>query len=190
MARMIDLTNKKYGKLTVIKLTGERGPSGQIYWECKCDCGNIHVTSGESLRGGKSKSCGCARKTPPNKAGDREYAIKKQLYKTNVEKRSQRLGFDYNISLEDYIKLIEQPCFYCGIKDSNYATDRYNTKKNGRKTSDTIVYYNGIDRIDSSKGYVKGNVVTSCKYCNTAKNTMTQQEFKEWIVRVYEHYCK
>ena len=63
-------------------------------------------------------------------------------------------------------------------------------KKYGRKTSDTIVYCNGIDRIDSSKGYVKGNVVTSCKYCNTAKNTMTQQEFKEWIVRVYEHYCK
>lgn len=25
MARMIDLTNKKYGKLTVIKLTGEKG---------------------------------------------------------------------------------------------------------------------------------------------------------------------
>jgi len=190
LARMIDLTNKKYGKLTVIKLTGERGPSGQIYWECKCDCGNTHVTSGESLRGGKSKSCGCARKIPPNKVKDREYAIKKQLYKTNIEKRSRRLGLDYNISLEYYIKLIEQPCFYCGIKDSNCATDRFNTKKNGRKTSDTIVYYNGIDRINSGKGYVKGNVVTSCKYCNTAKNTMTQQEFKEWIVRVYEHYCK
>lgn len=52
--------------------------------------GNIHVTSGESLRGGKSKSCGCARKTPPNKAGDREYAIKKQLYKNSIEKKEVR----------------------------------------------------------------------------------------------------
>lgn len=30
MARMIDLTNKKYGKLTVIKLTGERGRSAPL----------------------------------------------------------------------------------------------------------------------------------------------------------------
>ena len=182
---MIDLTNKKYGKLTVIKLTGERGPSGQIYWECKCDCGNIHVTSGESLRGGKSKSCGCARKTPHNKVRDREYAIKKQLYKTNVEKRSQRLGFNYNISLEDYIKLIEQPCFYCGIKDSNYATDRYNTKKNGRKTSDTIVYYNGIDRIDSKKGYIPENIQWVYSKINLMKYTLSNKRFIELCTMVY-----
>ena len=35
--------------------------------ECKCDCGNSHITSGESIRSGKSKSCGCNRKNPPNK---------------------------------------------------------------------------------------------------------------------------
>jgi len=74
------------------------------------------------------------------------------------------------------------------LENSNYATDRFNTKENGRKTSDTIVYYNGIDRIDNLKGYLKNNIVPCCKFCNTAKSSMSQTEFKEWINRVYENY--
>lgn len=187
---MIDLTGKQFGKLKAIRLNGERGKSGQIYWECLCDCGNSHVTSGESLRSGKSKSCGCNRKKPHNKIKDRELAIKKYLFSTNIKKRSSRLGFSYNITFEDYVDLISKPCFYCGMKESNFANDRFNTKNNGRKTSDTTVYYNGVDRIDSNMGYIKGNVVPSCKYCNLAKNTMTQKEFKEWVTRVYNYSCK
>lgn len=187
---VINIIGKKFGKLTVVERLEEKGNRNQIKYKCQCDCGKIHTTTGESLRSAKSKSCGCLRLTPPNKLDNREMAIKKQLYKTNIENRSKKLKLDYDITLEDYIKMIEQPCFYCGIVNSNYATDRFNTKSNGKKTSDTIVFYNGIDRIDSEEGYLKTNIVTCCKYCNTAKNTMSQEEFKDWIKRVYEYYCK
>ena len=63
-------------------------------------------------------------------------------------------------------------------------------RKQKGKISDTVIKINGIDRIDSNKGYSFDNVVACCKYCNGAKNTMTQEEFKEWIKRVYEHYIK
>ena len=185
----IDLTGKRFGKLTALNIAVKRGNRGQLYWNCVCDCGNYHVVSGDCLRSGKSKSCGCARKNPPNKIDNREQAIVKQLYKSTIVKRSKLLGLDYNLTLDYYSKMIKQPCYYCGKAYSNYANDRFNSVKNGKKTSDTVVYYNGIDRIDSSTGYNKGNIVTCCKYCNTAKNTMTQEEFKEWIKRVYEHYC-
>lgn len=184
-----NIIGKRFGKLLVTKMLSERGKSNQIMYQCICDCGNKHITSGDSLRSGKSKSCGCNRLTPPNKVTDRVYAIKKQLYKTNIIKRSKSLGLDYNITLEDYIKLIEQPCHYCGLESSNYATDRYNTKANGKKTSDTVVHYNGIDRIDNSKGYTKDNTVACCKHCNIAKSTMTQDRFRDWVVKVYNHYC-
>lgn len=65
MGKFIDLTGKRFGKLTVIK-QGEShiDLSGKpiIYWDCKCDCGNTTSVRGVSLRSGRSKSCGCSQK--------------------------------------------------------------------------------------------------------------------------------
>ena len=60
--------------------------------------------------------------------------------------------------------------------------------KINKKLSDVILKCNGVDRINSNIGYTEENTVPCCKYCNTAKNTMTQNEFKMWIKRVYKHY--
>jgi 5-methylcytosine-specific restriction endonuclease McrA len=48
----------------------------------------------------------------------------------------------------------------------------------------------GVDRIDSSKAYTIDNIVTCCKHCNAAKGTLTADEFKAHIKRIYEHFCK
>lgn len=62
MGRRIDLTGQKFGKLTVIGVDNKRDLNGNIYWKCKCDCGNITVVNGRSLRTGGTKSCGCYKK--------------------------------------------------------------------------------------------------------------------------------
>lgn len=50
-----DLTNQKFGELTVLRyLDGG-------YWECQCSCGNITTVKTASLNSGKTKSCGCLR---------------------------------------------------------------------------------------------------------------------------------
>ena len=56
-----DLSGKKFGKLTVIKLA--KTPSGQAgaYWECRCDCGNKKIVRAATLKNGDTKSCGCAK---------------------------------------------------------------------------------------------------------------------------------
>jgi hypothetical protein len=46
--------------------------------------------------------------------------------------------------------------------------------------------YSGIDRIDSSIGYIEGNVVSCCSKCNTAKSDMPFDEFRVWAIRLYE----
>ena len=93
------------------------------------------------------------------------------------------------ISFELFTEMSMSNCYYCDIEPISKIFDR---KKNKDKTliSDEFVFVNGIDRINSNIGYVKENVVSCCKHCNTAKNTMNDSEFKEWIKRVYDHYVK
>lgn len=61
MPKLIDLTGKRYGKLTVLELVGKKNNSKEYYWKCKCDCGNICEVQGVSLRSGNTKSCGCGK---------------------------------------------------------------------------------------------------------------------------------
>lgn len=44
-----------------------------------------------------------------------------------------------------------------------------------------------IDRVDSSKGYIQGNVVLCCDTANMMKNTMSVTELKEWCRLVVAH---
>ena len=60
MGKFVDLTGKKFGKLTVIKRIENKGKL--IYWLCKCDCGNYVEVSGGNLKSNQVTSCGCARK--------------------------------------------------------------------------------------------------------------------------------
>ena len=82
--------------------------------------------------------------------------------------------------------LAKAPCKYCGLEHSKEIEDRLNESKKQKRLSDHILKCNGIDRVDSSKGYTKENSVTCCKHCNTAKNIMSDISFYKWIKRVYE----
>jgi hypothetical protein len=44
-----------------------------------------------------------------------------------------------------------------------------------------------IDRIDSSAGYVRGNVQFVCDVVNRMKQDLPQNEFFVWCRRVLEH---
>lgn len=59
MCKFIDMTNKKFGKLTVLELSHYDSKRKNFMWRCVCDCGNKIVSSGDVLRRGHVKSCGC-----------------------------------------------------------------------------------------------------------------------------------
>ena len=55
--QLIDLTGKEFGKWYVRRKVYKKGR--EWYWECICECGNEKILSGQVLRRGQSKSCGC-----------------------------------------------------------------------------------------------------------------------------------
>lgn len=67
MERVIDLTGKRFGKLTVECRVGSRG--SQPAWSCACDCGRKTIVIGPSLRYGATKSCGCLLRESSRKLG-------------------------------------------------------------------------------------------------------------------------
>lgn len=66
MARLIDITGQRFGRLLVLEQAKPArpvgNPSGYAYWRCICDCGAEPVVCGENLRRGAVKSCGCLRR--------------------------------------------------------------------------------------------------------------------------------
>ena len=58
MGEVIDLTGKRFGRLTVLRQATEK-QNNRICWVCICDCGKKVIISGQSLRSGATKSCGC-----------------------------------------------------------------------------------------------------------------------------------
>jgi hypothetical protein len=77
--KIIDLTGKKFNRLTIIGLSHQKG---NFYWDARCDCGKFLKVNGGNLKNGHSKSCGClnkekvtARRTKHNLSGTRIYKI-------------------------------------------------------------------------------------------------------------------
>lgn len=53
------MTNKRFGRLTVLRITDARGADGSVVWKCRCDCGNNVFVTSTNLKSGNTKSCGC-----------------------------------------------------------------------------------------------------------------------------------
>lgn len=70
MGKLIDMTGKRFGRLTVLRLDPNQSGS-EARWICRCDCGSEVSISGNHLRKGRTKSCGCLRIEKGSEIGKR-----------------------------------------------------------------------------------------------------------------------
>jgi hypothetical protein len=170
MTKTLNLSGKKFGKLSVIKrdknytYNDDKGKLRVAFsqWKCKCECGKIVTVVGRSLVAGRTKSCGCLRfetKYPEGKSFNKLF----QSYKGNAKRRS----IPFKLTDREFSKLVLSPCFYTGLLP---------TKK-----------YNGIDRKNPKLGYTVKNCVPCCYKINRAKSDMPIKEFLSLIGLVSRH---
>lgn len=178
-----DLAGEVFNRWTVLKFVGVNAKgAGVRLWLCRCSCGTEKVMGIDSLRRGTSKSCGCLqeehRRDPkgPREWMNLGHGMAARNSVVSRYKRQSR-GHTWELSDEQMDALFQGNCFYCGIEPSLRAKIY--------KGRTGIFIYNGIDRVDNTKGYEPGNVVSCCRICNTAKNNMPYAEFLVWVKRVH-----
>ena len=68
MSKKVEMIGRKFGRLTVIAESSQRGNRGQLKYECICDCGKKTTAMGEALRRRKILSCGCLQRERASEA--------------------------------------------------------------------------------------------------------------------------
>ena len=177
----LDLAGRTFGRLTVSKFAGRTERNASI-WECKCSCGIIIKTRGCRLVNGSTKSCGCFRLETVRHGAHHKRAQKEGTafravlyqYKANAKTR----GLEWELSDDQFKALTSAKCYYTGFSPS-----RIQKSKSG--SEDTYVY-NGIDRLDNSKGYTIKNCVPCCFEVNAMKRDFSKERFIALCVRVAE----
>ncbi len=76
-----------------------------------------------------------------------------------IKKDAAQRGYEYALADEHAEALLRGACEYCGHKDDDA--------------------FNGIDRVDNSRGYVAGNCVSACWTCNRMKGTDDVAVFRQ-----------
>ena len=164
MSKFVDLTGQRFGKLLVLGIAEPIiNPSGQktACWKCKCDCGNVKIIRGTSLKSGRSTSCGCAFSEIMRKRKTTHGKSKGRLYHTYYGMKS-RCNNQNDKSYANYggrgIKVCEEwendfEVFYKWALENGYNEDL------------------SIDRINNDFGYSPEN----CRWVNGLSQARNKQ---------------
>ena len=177
---MIDLINKKFGLLTVIEYVDKAKSRGKTIWKCKCECGTIKLIQDNHLKSGNTQSCGCLRnrkgKDSPFFKGYGEIPLDSF---SNI-RRSAAGGGILNRKTKEFNITIQQ------------AWNQF-LKQNRRCALTNVELHFGenqtasLDRIDSNKGYIEGNIQWLHKDVNIMKNDLDMNTFLMYCKLIYEN---
>ena len=154
---------KKFGMLTIVSHhSRSRG------YNCQCECGRMTISTLYKLKTGRRRSCGCREFYGKENKNYRGYD---NLTKTQwwlIKYRAKRRKMKINVTRDYAWKLFlkqNRKCRFTGWP-LQFGSYYYNVETTA-----------SLDRIDSSKGYVKGNVQWLHKDVNRMKWSKSDTDF-------------
>ncbi|PFP30237.1 AP2 domain-containing protein [Bacillus sp. AFS073361] len=182
MPKLNDLTDKKFGRLSVLSRAGTNKSKKPI-WECLCDCGNVTIVVGAELVKGTTKSCGCLRKEVTAQRTQTHGMRKTRFYEIWYAMK-KRCRDEHNISYQYYggrgIRVCDRWGSFENFKADMYAAYLDHSEKHGEKQTT-------VDRIDNNKDYTPENTRWAT-YTIQNRNTRIRSDNKTGYKGVYKRY--
>lgn len=97
------------------------------------------------------------------KRNRKKYMLSPRGRYAQLKYAARKRGISFRLSLRQFSKFIQLPCFYCGILPWKNLRDGW------------------LDRINNDKGYCKENVVPCCGTCNQMRMNLSVRDFKKQI---------
>lgn len=176
MGRRKPLEGLTFGTLTVVGLS-EVSRNGHYRYHVRCECGVEKTVLGTHLLSGKTVSCGCKKGGHRNWKGSGTVSL---TYFSSVKRGASggkgRKAIPFNITID-------------------YVADLLDTKQQGMCALSGLpigIYDKtaSLDRIDSSQGYIRGNVQWLHKDVNMMKRHYDQDYFKYLCSLVSGDVCE
>lgn len=164
--------NKRIGSWTVVKNAG-KNKHGSRLWLCRCDCGTERIMMTRDLspktekkwQATRCKRCELIEMELSNRVTEMP-----NRFWARVKEHANRRGLKFEITRDDALNEFQKQSGQCALTGLNLHFTKLRTN-----------YYRytnaSLDRIDSSKGYIPGNIQWVEKRINMMKNTHNQSEF-------------
>ena len=180
--KKVNPINEIYGKLKVIS-EHSKTRNGHYRYTCLCECGNYTNVLLTHLRQNNTKSCGCDKpigKTHSMWEGIGEISgnFWYNHIVRNAKGEKKRKVLELSITKEYIWELFLIQDRKCKLSGLELKFPISNKDRN---------YNASLDRIDSTKGYIEGNVQWVERKINIIKREFNQQDFIEMCNKIVNY---
>lgn len=184
--------NQKVHRLTFLRPSDERRHR-KILWEAVCECGKEVVVLPYDVTHGHTRSCGCYFKETASERGKR-YGGLARIYEPRISSARRYWKQVYgDASFETFLRLSQENCDYCNCAPAqvyNAANNRKDHTPSHLQVSQGDFIFNGLDRVDNSRGHTDDNVVPCCQVCNAMKSDLPRSLFLEKVKLIAAHAAR
>ncbi len=180
-----DISGKRFGKLLVTTPFDKKNRTWR--WTCICDCGNKTIAYVSKLKNGCKTSCGCGKyenikpKYGKEHHGWTGYEEIYGSYWKQLQASAKERNIKFQLTIEYAWNLFLEQNRKCALSGIELKFPKQQREKSKFKNKPSL------DRIDSSKGYIKGNVQWVDTRINYMKLDHDQSEFLELCKLITEH---
>lgn len=166
--RKIDITGKRFSRLTAVRPTKRRDAKGSVIWECRCDCGSKVYYSVNYLNRKGARSCGCLyRESRPSCVSMRNDMIESTMLSQLASAKKVRSDNSSGCTGVSWDKNRRKWCAYIGIKKKRHRLGQYDTykeavdvrKKAERILHDPLLFCHWDSLTENSKAKIKERTV-------------------------------